>query len=122
MGNTKFYIFQQNNSGGRFKIDEKRGIGYLVAVEARNAKEANNKASDIGLYFDGFVNGLDCPCCGDRWSRVYEDKYDASNSVGELKERYSRDSYLKKEKDKLKSFIHYYDGKFEEFLFDTKTS
>ena len=29
--------------------------------------EANTKACDIGIYFDGVANGADCECCGDRW-------------------------------------------------------
>ena len=30
-------------------------------------------AEDIGLYFDGVEQGMDCSCCGDRWYRAWED-------------------------------------------------
>lgn len=60
-----FYTFDQNNSGGEWVIDPKRGIGHFVIVEAKSEDEATAKAEAIGLYFDGFG---DCPCCGTRWS------------------------------------------------------
>lgn len=66
----KFYIFNQNNSGGSFHHDSIAGIGYDVCIEAENAKEANIKAESIGLYFNGCENDIDCGCCGDRWHRV----------------------------------------------------
>ncbi len=67
-----FYEFDQNNSGGRWVSDPMRGIGPKVIIEAASAEEANAKAEDIGLYFDG--EG-DCPCCGDRWcEQWYDDK------------------------------------------------
>lgn len=68
-----FYTFRQNNSGGKFEID--KSIKHYIIVEADNAKEANTFAEYLGIYFDGVEDGYDCPCCGDRWSRV--DEYDA---------------------------------------------
>ncbi|QEQ94098.1 hypothetical protein SEA_SAFTANT_66 [Streptomyces phage Saftant] len=59
-----FFEYNQNNSGGSFDIDPDAGISTVVIVEADNAAEADAKAEEIGLYFDG--DG-DCPCCGDRW-------------------------------------------------------
>ncbi len=38
MKNTKFFIFDQNNSGGSFIIDPDTGIGHTVFIEAQNAK------------------------------------------------------------------------------------
>lgn len=64
-----FYRYHQNNSGGSFSHDERAGIGYEVAIEADSADEANFRAENIGLYFDG--NG-DCACCGSRWSSAYD--------------------------------------------------
>jgi hypothetical protein len=71
-----FYKFRQNNSGGSFTFDHKRGLSVHVYVEASSAEEANARAQqDLGIYFDG--DG-DCPCCGDRWRRVYADDAEAS--------------------------------------------
>lgn len=65
-----FYTFIQNNSGGKFEID--KAIKHYVVVEADNADEANTFAQYFGIYFNGVEDGYDCPCCGDRWCRVYE--------------------------------------------------
>lgn len=69
--NTKWWHFSQNNSGGSFGHDPDRGIGYSVFVEAHSADEASARAQDIGIYFDGVREGLDCECCGDRWSEPW---------------------------------------------------
>jgi hypothetical protein len=61
---TKFFVYNQNNSGGVFVVDSKRGIGEHVIIEATSAKHADSIAQGIGLYFDG---KNDCNCCGDRW-------------------------------------------------------
>lgn len=65
---NKFFEFSQNNSGGSFN-----GFARSVFIQARNADEANERAEEVGLYFDGCESGIDCDCCGDRWSRVYDD-------------------------------------------------
>lgn len=70
----KFYTFNQNNSGGRF--DE--NLGQFVIIEAASKDEANDKAESIGIYFNGVVNGEDCPCCGDRWYPA--DDWDAGDT------------------------------------------
>ena len=62
-----FFTFNQNNSGGYFDVDTRRGIDYVVIIEADNATQANEKAQQIGIYFDGVGYGRDCGCCGDRW-------------------------------------------------------
>lgn len=66
----KFYTFAQNNSGGHYN-----GPAQYVIIEARDAAMANQLAEDAGLYFDGARSdaGPDCPCCGDRWYRMYDD-------------------------------------------------
>lgn len=64
-----FYTYVQNNSGGDFVQDLDRGIAHYVIVEARTPEEADSRATEIGLYFDGCDTGDDCPCCGDRWDR-----------------------------------------------------
>jgi hypothetical protein len=57
------YIYDQNNSGGRFT-----GPARKIIVEAPDAETADGGAEIAGAYFDG---AGDCPCCGDRWSRAY---------------------------------------------------
>lgn len=61
-----FYTYSQNNSGGRW-IDNERVTGFVI-IEARSAEQANERAEEIGLYFDG--DG-DCPTCGNRWDEAY---------------------------------------------------
>jgi hypothetical protein len=71
---TKFFEFDQNNSGGSFHIDDERGLGPRVWIEALDANDANARAEHLGIYFDGCSNGRDCPCCGDRWSAAWRDE------------------------------------------------
>ena len=63
-----FYTYSQNNSGGSFDIDAENGLAHYVIIEADSMEEANEKATSIGIYFDGVEDGMDCECCGDRWS------------------------------------------------------
>lgn len=70
---TKFYHFDQNNSGGSFVADEH--VAHNVIIEANNAEHANKLAWEIGIYFNGCDDGTDCSCCGDRW-------YEADESDG----------------------------------------
>ena len=67
---TLFFEFAQNNSGGIFIFNEQ--VGYSTIVEADSAVEANLRAESVGVYFDGCKEGRDCPCCGDRWSRLHK--------------------------------------------------
>lgn len=76
-----FFHFSQNNSGGGFELDKDRGITHNVIVEAADADQANLKAESIGLYFDGCSTGMDCPCCGDRWSAAYSEEADEEPCV-----------------------------------------
>jgi hypothetical protein len=66
----KFFHFRQNNSGGRFDIDDT--VTCSVIIEAYSTKEANARAEDIGIYFNGCDTGADCSCCGDRWYEAYD--------------------------------------------------
>ncbi len=59
---TWFYL-RQNNSGGYYHIDESRGIGYIVAIEAESEQEMEQKAEKIGLLDLDF-----CECCGPRFA------------------------------------------------------
>lgn len=70
-----FYTFSQNSSGGLFNIND--SVSQYVIVEADTANEANSIFENIG-YFNGCADGIDCPCCGDRWYPVEE--YDENDT------------------------------------------
>lgn len=61
-----FYGFNQNNSGGHFVVDD--SLCHRLFIEADDKDEAISKAEELGCYWDGVDKGIDCPCCGDRWS------------------------------------------------------
>lgn len=69
----KFYKFGQNNSGGFFQVDDK--ACHRLFIEANTFAEAVDKAEELGCYWNGVDEGIDCECCGDRWS-LYEDVVD----------------------------------------------
>lgn len=112
----KFFTFLQNNSGGRFDIDHKKGIDKFVVIEARDYLEANVFAEDLGLYWDGVADGRDCGCCGDRWDRASEDDgYDFPTST------YGKEPVVFApipEKTRLmdhSGYVHYRDGRVMSF-------
>lgn len=66
-----YFLFSQNNSGGKFVVDDDAGLGPEVWIQARNINEATSRAREIGIYFNGVDKGRDCRCCGDRWDIPY---------------------------------------------------
>ena len=118
-GETRFYHFRQNNSGGYF--DENNNVCINVFIEAHSDSEANLLADNFGIYFDGCEQGIDCSCCGDRW-------YPVDKSDGE-KELVIFDNNSEKKVDIKKVFasmysdkciIHYLDGRKEIINFKTE--
>lgn len=114
--NTKFYEYRQNNSGGMFTDSEKEGLSEYVIIEAMNAEQANGRAEEKGIYFDGCDSGNDCPCCGDRWYRADEsDGSDVPSIYGkplaDMEKSYFQEC----------CFVHYLDGKFEKITFKEKS-
>lgn len=108
-----FYEFMQNNSGGSFDFDESAGITHIVVVEAESADQANSKAEEVGLYWDGCSTGQDCSCCGDRWYEASSDEGDKiPSSYGEpLTENTYKDKGLGKWMDEGKeACVHFQDG------------
>lgn len=120
-----FFTYNQNNSGGSFDYDANTGIAQYVIVEADNVSDANAKALDIGLYFDGCETGLDCSCCGDRWYEPWGDEaplypsvythnatnertYNGSIMSGGISKAWTR-------KGHFTTFVHYADGSFKGF-------
>lgn len=72
-----YFLFRQNNSGGY--IEKTPDLDWRVYVQADDHYEANRRAEELGIYFDGCNSEIDCPCCGDRWYRA--DEYDAVSTV-----------------------------------------
>ena len=64
---TYWYEFTQNNSGGSFVVDDK--VCHRIYIEAEDFREAVIIAESLGCYWNGVEKGIDCPCCGDRWSK-----------------------------------------------------
>ena len=62
-----FYQFDQNNSYGRFDVNDK--VCHRLFIEADNENEAIAKAEELGCYWHGVAEGIDCSCCGDRWRK-----------------------------------------------------
>lgn len=97
-----FYLFVQNNSGGVFDYDAKDGVGINVAFEANSEKEAIERAKDV-IYFNGVEDGIDCECCGDRWSTYIWAK---SESIEEL----NKNKYVSWSYDDSTMYVHMLDG------------
>lgn len=104
------YIFTQNNSGGSFDFDEKSGITHYVFIEAKDYKDANERAQNIGIYFNGCDEGLDCECCGDRWYELYNES--EFNKVDNLYKYTCCTKWMEKGKE---ACFHKLDGTFEFF-------
>ena len=60
-----FFMWNQNNSGGNFVVND--NLTWRVVIEADTYEQAELKALELGVYYDGVDEGLDCSCCGDRW-------------------------------------------------------
>jgi len=73
---TRFYNYRQNNSGGSFELND--SVSYNVIIEANSGAEADERAEEIGMYFNGCENDMDCPCCGDRWYSAQGEEGDAT--------------------------------------------
>ncbi len=101
-----FYTFHQNNSGGSFVEDD--NLKNMVIIEAADANEANEKAKNLGIYFDGVIDERDCDCCGDRW-------YPASESDGTKRpESYGRTLAkwsAEKNRYPFNAIVHYASGR-----------
>lgn len=108
-----FFHYRQNNSYGWFDVLPDDGISIHVIIEARSAEWANQKARDIGLYFDGVSNSVDCGCCGDRWTRAWTDGNDTPSVYGHPvhDSRFTLGSSWGN--GQPEGFIHYADGTME---------
>jgi len=77
----KFYLFDQNNSGGVHLVEGNK-FDTKVVIEAETADAANIRAQEIGIYFDVECE-IDCECCGSRWFEASE--YDGYESLTDIK-------------------------------------
>lgn len=124
-GTTKFYNFSQNNSGGNF-IDDNT-ISVNVLIEALDYKDANDRAENKGIYFNGCEDDRDCPCCGDRWcpKSPYSEKintYDTFASIEDAKKSLlDTTGMFMKWSDKA-AIIYYIDGTKEILYYDADKS
>lgn len=73
----KWYEFTQNNSGGYFEVDE--NVCHRMLIEASSFDEVLEKAESLRCYWNGVSVGIDCPCCGDRYSHYWEETINLSN-------------------------------------------
>lgn len=118
-----FFTFSQNNSFGHFVMKPAKGIGFYVIIEATTPADANALAENAGLYFYGVDDGIDCPCCGDRWHTAYsDDKGDAEPTV------YSRPASAYGDPipvessapdDTVQVSVHYLDGRIVNYVSQT---
>lgn len=104
---SKFFTYNQNNSGGVFDINKEKGIGEYVIVEAMNSNDADARAESIGLYFNGVEDGMDCDCCGDRWHSQYDEGSEEPLIYGQSPEDYKNGDNWSKNKTIA---VHYLDG------------
>lgn len=110
-----FYTYNQNNSGGSFHHDDK--ITLYVIVEADSPDESDTIAEDIGIYFNGCDEDIDCPCCGDRWCPAYDGK-DEPLVYGESPEKMKTGEWglMWTEPGEVYCRVFYKDGTVKEFV------
>jgi hypothetical protein len=73
---SKYFLFRQNNSFGTYNVD--KNLAEYVVIEAKSVNDSNKRAENIGIYFDGCRDNIDCSCCGDRWYICcFADAYDS---------------------------------------------
>jgi len=113
---TKFWKFDQNNSGGYFVEDAENGVCEIVIIEALNAKDAFSRLEKIGEKVDGFWNY--CSCCGERWSSWIDD------SDGTIVPEHYGTPIEEVERSMFRSeiFVHYFDGSFKKFTLKEEKS
>jgi hypothetical protein len=113
---TKFFTYNQNNSGGYFVEDHKLGLCEYVILEAETAKQAWEKLESIIDASEENAWNY-CGCCGERWwnSEDDEDGTDTPTIFGTPIED--------KEKSMFReiAYIHYIDGTFKKHEFKEKT-
>lgn len=113
---NKFYTHIQNNSGGRFVIDDKYGVCETVIVEAGSARSAWKRLKVIGKNVVGFWDF--CDCCGERWSNWMDDTDGTTQPTyfGDPLDKPGIGTYCREG-----CFVHYLDDTFKEVKFKKPT-
>lgn len=108
----KWFNFSQNNSGGRFTVNE--NLAEEVFIQARSAEEALQKAHSL---LDE-SNENSCPCCGDRWSFYIDesDGFDFPTIYGEPITQVKTSTFRRECR------LHYFDGRIESFKFQPEAA
>lgn len=110
---TKYWIFHQNNSGGRYDYDEKHGISSYLAIEATSEKKAQALFNAI---VEEYGPSYSCECCGDRWSDYAYESYDLIEGVIMSAQEHSGWDSLGPNRNgnaRFRYFIHHLDGRIE---------
>lgn len=109
-----WYEYSQNNSGGSHVYDDNRGLSERVFIEADSAKEADEYAESIGIYFDGVDNDIDCDCCGDRWypQAWYGGGDENGKNLNELRDSIETTLKYRWRTDGNAIYVHFKDGSF----------
>jgi hypothetical protein len=99
-----FYQWRQNNTGGSFITDG--DLSRFVVIEAEDYAQAEEKALNLGIYYNGVDSERDCACCGDRW---YE------GDLVELEDSDTIEDYLQRNEDEYSwrdtmTILHLADG------------
>lgn len=98
---TKFFEFDQNNSGGYFDVDE--NVCHRVIIEA------NDRDHAVSIFEPMIENeSPSCDCCGNRWS-FYCDEVDLSEYGNDI-EQYCQEMANRYGWTSPDSRIHYLDG------------
>lgn len=112
----KYFTYGQNNTGGNFVYDNVKGIATYVMIEAESADKANQKAEELGLYWNGVDTSSDCDCCGDRWYPASSDaEGDIRPSIYGMPVQFLtiKNDLIKWHKEGYECFVHYADGRVE---------
>ena len=98
----KWYETRQNNSGGRFIVDD--AVAHFVLVQATSAQEAQRKLEELTEPSSDDW----CECCGERWyiSVAEGDGTDKPTLYDKPLEEY--DAWFRDE-----ARLHYYNGVIE---------
>lgn len=108
-----WYEYSQNNSGGNHVYDDNRGLSEWVFIEADSAKEADEYAESIGIYFNGVDDSVDCDCCGDRWyPQAWRGGGDKGKSPDELRNNIEVVLKYRWRTDGNSIYVHFKDGSF----------
>lgn len=109
-----WYKYSQNNSGGSHVYDDNRGLSEWVFIEADSAKEADEYAESIGIYFNGVDDDMDCDCCGDRWypQAWWGGGDDKGKTLDELRVHIGETLKYRWRADGNAIYIHFKDGSF----------